>query len=98
MTTLLFASLQAAALPPQNGNQQPAAKTQPKKTKGAQPFRIFSPESIAKPTGYSHVAEVNGGKNAYIAGQVALDKSANLSGKDAFRAHGQQVIENPKPA
>src|SRR5258708_39124797 len=98
MTTLLFASLQAAALPPQNGNKHPDAKTQPKKTKGAQPFRIFSPESIAKPTGYSHVAEVNGGKIAYIAGQVALDKSGNLVGKDDFRAQVQQVFENLKAA
>jgi enamine deaminase RidA (YjgF/YER057c/UK114 family) len=98
MTLLLFASLQAGGLPPQNGNQQPAAKTQPKKTKGAQPFRIFNPESIAKPTGYSHVAEVNGGKIAYIAGQVALDKSGNLVGKDDFRAQVQQVFENLKAA
>src|SRR5258708_26453083 len=98
MTTLLFASLQAAALPPQNGNKHPDAKTQPKKTKGAQPFRIFNPEAIAKRTGYSHVAEVNGGKIVYIAGQVALVKSGNLVGKDDFRAQVQQVFENLKAA
>ncbi len=98
VTLLVFASLQAAGLPPQNGSRQPAAKAQEKKAKSAQPFRIFNPASIAKPTGYSHVAEVNGGKIVYIAGQVALDKSGNLVGKDDFRAQAQQVFENLKAA
>ena len=36
------------------------------------PFRIFNPETLAKPTaGYSQVAEVNAGHLVYIAGQVA---------------------------
>jgi len=98
VTLLVFTSLQAAGLPPQNGSQQPVAKAQEKKAKSAQPFRIFNPASIAKPTGYSHVAEVNGGKIIYIAGQVALDKSGNLVGKDDFRAQAQQVFENLKAA
>ena len=38
-------------------------------------YKLFNPETIAKPTGYSHVAEINGGKIVYIAGQVALDRS-----------------------
>ena len=96
-TILLSASLQAAGLPPQKESHKPAVKT-PKKEKNAQPFRIFNPDSIAKPTGYSHVAEVNGGKIVYIAGQVALDKSGNLVGKDDFRAQVQQVFENLKAA
>lgn len=64
-----------------------------------QPFRIFNPESMAKPTaGYSQVAEVNEGKVVYIAGQVALDRAGNLVGKDDFRAQVQQVFENIKSA
>ena len=56
---------------------------------------IFNPEGMAKPTaGYSQVAEVTEGKLVYIAGQVALDKSGNLVGKDDFRAQTQQVFEN----
>jgi enamine deaminase RidA (YjgF/YER057c/UK114 family) len=34
----------------------------------------------------------------YIAGQVALDRSGNLVGKDDFRAQVQQVFENLKVA
>ncbi len=97
-TIFLSTSLQAAGLPRQDQSQQSAPKTQSKKAKGVQPFRIFNPEAIAKPTGYSHVAEVNGGKIVYIAGQVALVKSGNLVGKDDFRAQVQQVFENLKAA
>jgi enamine deaminase RidA (YjgF/YER057c/UK114 family) len=62
-------------------------------------FHIFNPETMAKPTaGYSHVAEVTGGKVVYIAGQVAIDRSGNMVGKDDFRAQVQQVFENLKSA
>jgi enamine deaminase RidA (YjgF/YER057c/UK114 family) len=61
-------------------------------------YKLSNPETIAKPTGYSHVAEINGGKIVYIAGQVALDRSGNLVGKDDFRAQVQQVFENLKSA
>src|SRR5215472_4222906 len=57
-------------------------------------FRLFNPDSIAKPAGYSHVGEVTGGKLVYIAGQVALDPSGNLVGKDDFRAQAEQVFKN----
>src|SRR5262249_9480897 len=68
------------------------------KAKSAKPFRIFNPETMAKPTGYSHVAEVTGGKIVYIAGQVAQDKAGNMVGKDDFQAQVQQVFENLKAA
>ncbi len=59
-------------------------------------FRIFNPDALAKPTaaGYSQVAEVTGGKLVYIAGQVSLDASGNLVGKDNFRAQAEQVFKN----
>jgi 2-iminobutanoate/2-iminopropanoate deaminase len=73
--------------------------TQSTKMHEEKPFRIFNPETMAKPTaGYSQVAEVGEGKIVYIAGQVALDKSGNLVGKDDFRAQVQQVFENLKAA
>lgn len=54
---------------------------------------------MAKPTvGYSQVAEVTSGKIVYIAGQVALDRSGNLVGKDDFQVQVQQVFENLKAA
>jgi enamine deaminase RidA (YjgF/YER057c/UK114 family) len=71
----------------------------PKDNMNKKPFRIYNPGTLAKPTvGYSQVAEVTGGKIVYIAGQVALDKSGNLVGKDDFRAQTQQVFQNLKAA
>lgn len=62
-------------------------------------FKLFNPATMASPAaGYSHVAEVNGGKLVYTAGQVALDKSGNLVGKGDFRAQVNQVFENLKLA
>lgn len=58
-------------------------------------FRLFNPDTMAKPmAGYSQVGEVTGGKLVYIAGQIALDPSGNLVGKDDFRAQAEQVFKN----
>ena len=73
--------------------------TQSARAQESKAFHIFNPETMAKPTvGYSQVAEVGEGKIVYIAGQVALDKSGNLVGKDDFRAQLQQIFENLKAA
>jgi enamine deaminase RidA (YjgF/YER057c/UK114 family) len=62
-------------------------------------FRLFNPDTMAKPVaGYSQVAEVTGGKLVYIAGQVALDTSGTLVGKDDFPAQVEQVFKNLKAA
>jgi len=67
--------------------------TQSAKLQDGKPFRIFNPETMAKPTaGYSQVAEVGEGKIVYIAGQIALDKSGNLVGKDDFRVQVQRLV------
>jgi len=96
VTVLLLASLNGTGF----AQASKTAKTkQSQKTQKSQPFRIFNPDTMAKPTaGYSQVAEVTGGKLVYIAGQVALDKSGNLVGKDDFRAQVQQIFENLKAA
>ena len=57
-------------------------------------MKIRNPESIHKPNGYSHVAEVERGKLIYIAGQVAFDKSGQLAGKDDIAAQAEQVFAN----
>ncbi len=76
-----------------------AQKTAAPPAKQSRLFRIFNPDTMAKPTaGYSHVAEVTDGKIVYIAGQVAIDHAGNLVGKDDFRAQVQQVFENLKAA
>ncbi len=64
---------------------------------------FHNPDSIAKPaSNYSHIAEVplgpGAGKLVYISGQVALDKSGNLVGKDDFKAQVEQIFLNLKSA
>jgi len=41
-----------------------------------------NPPTLAKPAGYSHGIEIQGGKTLYVAGQVALDKNGQLVGRE----------------
>jgi len=61
-------------------------------------FQLLTPNTMPKSIGYSQVATVTGGTMVFVAGQVALDKSGNVVGKDDFRAQVQQVFENLKAA
>lgn len=61
-------------------------------------IRISSPPTLAKPRGYSHVAEVMSGRTVYIAGQLAQDKDGKVVGPGDFRAQCVQVFENLKLA
>jgi reactive intermediate/imine deaminase len=61
-------------------------------------FQLLIPEAMPKSVGYSQVATVTGGTVVFIAGQVALDRSGNVVGKEDFRAQVQQVFENLKAA
>ena len=56
--------------------------------------KIHNPPTLSKPTGYSHIAEVNSGKIVYIAGQIAVDKDGNVVGKGDFAKQVRQVFEN----
>ena len=60
--------------------------------------RYVNPPTLSTPTGYSHVVEVQSGRTIYIAGQVAVDKSGNVVGKNDFAAQATQVFENLKLA
>ena len=60
--------------------------------------QLLIPRTMPKSVGYSQLAIVTGGKVVFISGQVALDKSGNLVGKDDFRAQVEQVFENLKSA
>lgn len=55
-----------------------------------------NPPSLAKPVGYSHGIEVQGGKTLYIAGQVALDKDGKLVGPGDIVAQFRQICQNLK--
>lgn len=61
-------------------------------------FQLLIPNTMPKSVGYSQLAVVTGGRVVFIAGQVALDKSGNVVGKDDFKAQIQQVFENLKAA
>jgi enamine deaminase RidA (YjgF/YER057c/UK114 family) len=72
---------------------------QTKRTRAIRKFVMFvNPPTLAKPTGYTHAVIAIGRRTIYIAGQVALDQSGNIVGKDDFRAQAQQVFENLKKA
>ena len=53
-----------------------------------------NPPSLAKPAGYSHGIEVQGGKTLYVAGQVALDKDGKLVGPGDIVAQFRQICQN----
>jgi reactive intermediate/imine deaminase len=57
-----------------------------------------NPATLSKPTGYTHVVEVAGGRTLYISGQVALDFAGALVGKGDLKAQTRQVFENLKSA
>ena len=56
--------------------------------------RLLMPETMPKPVGYSQLAIADAGTLVVIAGQVALDPSGQLVGRDDYRAQIQQVFEN----
>jgi enamine deaminase RidA (YjgF/YER057c/UK114 family) len=55
-----------------------------------------NPPTLAKPVGYSHGFEVQGGKTLYMAGQVATDTAGTVVGKGDLVAQFRQVCENLK--
>jgi enamine deaminase RidA (YjgF/YER057c/UK114 family) len=59
---------------------------------------LINPETVHRPTGYSHVAEVTAGRPVYISGQVALDARGALVGPGDIGAQARQVFENLKAA
>ncbi len=56
--------------------------------------QIIQPQCVHSTAGvgYSHVAKV--GNTLYIAGQIALDPTGSLVGKDDIEAQAQQVYAN----
>jgi enamine deaminase RidA (YjgF/YER057c/UK114 family) len=60
-------------------------------------IRFSSPDTIAKPPGYSHVVEVTGpGRLVYFAGQLGMDRSGKM-GANA-REQIELAFENLKAA
>jgi enamine deaminase RidA (YjgF/YER057c/UK114 family) len=61
-------------------------------------LEFLNPSTLAPTPGYSQIVRVSGGQMIYLAGQIALDASRNLVGRDDFRAQAQQIFENIKTA
>ena len=61
-------------------------------------IQFINPPTMFSPPGFTHVVEVTGGRTVYISGQIAVDQSFRLVGKDDFQAQAQQVFENMKAA
>ena len=57
-----------------------------------------NPPELSKPTGYTHVVAVTGGRTLYVSGQVALDRTGAVIGKGDLKAQTRQVFENLKTA
>jgi reactive intermediate/imine deaminase len=58
-----------------------------------------NPPTLSKPTGYTHIVEVNGpGKTIYISGQIALDRDGNVVGAGNMKAQAEQVFKNLQSA
>jgi len=57
-----------------------------------------NPPALSKPTGYTHVVEVSGGRTLYVSGQVALDRTGAVVGRGDLKAQTKQVFENLKAA
>ena len=62
--------------------------------------QFFNPAGLSTPHGYSHTAVIDLGtcKMVIISGQVPLDKSGNLVGKDDIGIQAGQVFLNIKTA
>jgi 2-iminobutanoate/2-iminopropanoate deaminase len=80
------------------GPGRPSGKGAKKEMSRQRNFALLIPNTMPKSVGYSQVATVTGGTIVFVSGQVALDKSGNVVGKDDFCAQVQQVFENLKAA
>jgi 2-iminobutanoate/2-iminopropanoate deaminase len=65
---------------------------------GTQGVAFINPSSVNVPKGYSQAVTIDMGKNTMLilSGQVALNKSGNLVGKDDLSQQIQQVFTNIK--
>lgn len=59
-------------------------------------IRFLNPAAMSAPTGYSYAVEIGPGRTIYTSGQVALDGSGRLVGRDDMEAQTVQAFENLK--
>jgi enamine deaminase RidA (YjgF/YER057c/UK114 family) len=69
-----------------------------KKMSASSSVQLLTPATMPKSVGYSQIATVSGGAIVFISGQVALDNSGSVVGKDDFRTQAEQVFRNLRAA
>ena len=61
-------------------------------------MQFLNPEGLSKPIGYTQVVVAQAGKLVYVSGQVPLNASGEVVGKNDLRAQVTQVMDNLKTA
>lgn len=56
------------------------------------PKQFINPNTLSRPTGYTHVAKA--GNLVFISGQVAVNPSGEVVGAGDFEAQAHQVFDN----
>lgn len=57
-------------------------------------IRLVNVPALGKAPGYSHLAEVSGGRTIYLSGQIAVNAHGQSVGVGDFTAQARQVFEN----
>ncbi len=55
---------------------------------------FINPKTMPKPFGWTQVVNARGGRTVYIAGQVGMNASGQVVGKDDFEAQARQMFKN----
>jgi len=90
LLTVMFSGLTCCM----SGKARQSDKGARKQMSSQKNFELLIPNTMPKSVGYSQIATVTGGTIVFISGQVALDKSGNVVGKEDFQAQLEQVFEN----
>lgn len=60
----------------------------------ASTFRLVNVRGLGKAPGYSHLAEVTGGRTIYLSGQIATNAAGEVVGLGDFTTQARQVFRN----
>ena len=60
--------------------------------------RFVKVPALGRAPGYSHVAEVHGGRTVYVSGQIAVNAQGDIVGVGDFAVQARQVFENIRVA
>ena len=57
---------------------------------------VINPDSLVKPSGYSHAIKAEGKNIVYLSGQIAFDKDGKVVGEGDMAKQFEQAISNLK--